>query len=80
MTESSDDTDGATADDETPHGASEPDGFDDREEESEESDENEESEIPPEARDKEEDRYRDKHEKGRETANPDQHRDEEAYD
>ncbi|WP_248896936.1 hypothetical protein [Haloplanus halobius] len=74
MTDSPDSNDRATAEDETPHGAPEPEEFDGREGEVEES------ELPPEARDKEEDRYHDESGDARETANPDQHRDEEEYD
>ncbi|MFC6874584.1 hypothetical protein [Halobellus marinus] len=74
MTESSDRKDGATAEGETPKGAPEPEELDSR------GGEDVESELPPEARDKEEDRYHDKSGAAREVANPDQHRDEEEYD
>ncbi|MFB6109558.1 MAG: hypothetical protein ABEJ60_01615 [Halodesulfurarchaeum sp.] len=36
--------------------------------------------LPPGARDEEEAKYEDQSDEARETANPDQHRDEEAYD
>lgn len=71
MTESSDSE--ATADDETPRGASKPEELEDREEAG-----GGESDIPPEARDREGE-Y-DEYGEAREIANPDQHRDDEAYD
>ncbi|MBB6647469.1 hypothetical protein [Halobellus ruber] len=74
MIQSSERNDEATAEDKTPHGAPKPEDFDGREREGEER------EIPPEVRDKQEDRYQDKSGVARENANPDQHRDEEEYD
>ncbi|AXG11591.1 hypothetical protein [Haloplanus rubicundus] len=71
MTQSSDS--GATAEDETPRGAPKPEELDGRED-GEESGED----IPPEAREEKE--YDDEYVEAREIANPDQHRDDEAYD
>lgn len=80
MTESSDTDSGATAEDETPRGAPAPNELDDREA-GDDDDGGEEGErgTPSAIRDDEE-RYHDRHDEAREVENPDQHRDEEAYD
>ncbi|MFB6113420.1 MAG: hypothetical protein ABEJ58_04865 [Halodesulfurarchaeum sp.] len=75
MTDTSDSSEGATAEDETPRGAEEPETLEDR---GETGDGEEQEDIPPEARD-DSDQYRDKYDEAREVANPDQHRDEESY-
>lgn len=73
MSDASDD-DGAAAPDATPRGAPEPEALEDREEGGSET-----SEIPPAARDHDAN-YQDKYDEAREDENPDQHRDDEAYD
>lgn len=76
----SENEDGATADDETPRGAPKPAELDGREYGDENDTEAEaETGIPPEVREEEDDDD-DDDEEAREIANPDQHRDEEAYD
>jgi hypothetical protein len=76
VTDSTGDDDGATAesDSETPRGAPKPDELDDRRADAETDDE-----LPPETRE-EDDAYEDEYGEAREIANPDQHRDDEAYD
>lgn len=81
MTDSSASGDGESAEDETPRGAQKPETLDSRESvETAESEAPEEDEIPPEARDDEDERYEDRYGEARKVENPDQHRDEEAYD
>lgn len=80
MSDSGEDTDGATAEDETPHGAPEPETLDDRTDDDD-------PEVPLDTgdeeghrrRDEEQDRYQDKYAEAREETNPDQHRDEEEH-
>lgn len=74
MTEPSESDDGATPDGETARGAPAPEAMDGRET-ADGADE-----MPPEVSEADGAKYEDRYDEARGTANPDQHRDEEAYD